>query len=185
MDNEKKLTDKESLDIIMNMINQAHVNIRQSSFHLLLWGWIIFAASIGHFILLKFTHIEHPEYAWALTLPGMVISMVYGSIIGKKAKTITYADRLYMLVWLAFIISLFILLVFTGEKGMPVILLLTGFATFMSGAILKFTPLIASGILFWLFAILSFIIDNEYIQLVSGISVLTGYLVPGYMLNRK
>lgn len=26
MDNEKKLTDKESLDIIMNMINQAHVN---------------------------------------------------------------------------------------------------------------------------------------------------------------
>ena len=185
MDNEKKLTDKESLDIIMNMINQAHVNIRQSSFHLLLWGWIIFAASIGHFILLKFTHIEHPEDAWALTLPGMVISMVYGSIIGKKAKTITYADRLYMLVWLAFIISLFILLVFTGEKGMPVILLLTGFATFMSGAILKFTPLIAGGILFWLFAILSFIIDNEYIQLVSGISVLTGYLVPGYMLNRK
>ena len=38
MENEIKLTERESLDIIMNMINQAQVNIRQSSFHLLLWG---------------------------------------------------------------------------------------------------------------------------------------------------
>ena len=185
MENEKKLTDKESLDIIMNMIDQAQVNIRQSSFHLLLWGWIIFTSSIGHFILLKFTDVVHPEYAWALTLPGMIISMVYGSIIGKKAKTATYADRLYMLVWMGFIISLIILLVFTNNKGMPAILLFTGYATFMSGAILKFKPLIAGGILFWLFAILSFILDNEYILLVNGISVLTGYLIPGYMLKYK
>jgi len=185
MEQEKKLTDKESLEIIMNMINQAQVNIRQSSFHLLLWGWIIFAASIGHFTLMKFSGYAHPENAWALTLPGMVISMVYGTIMGRKAKTETYADRLYMLVWLSFIISLIILLIFTDEKGMPVILLLTGIATFMSGAILRFIPLIAGGILFWLFAILSFILANEYILLVTGVSVLTGYLIPGYMLKYK
>ena len=85
--------------------------IRQSSFHLLLWGCIIFAVSIGHFILLKFTHIEHPEYAWALTLPGMVISMLYRAISVKNNKNKAVWDGLYRLVWLAFIISLFILLV--------------------------------------------------------------------------
>ncbi len=182
---QKELSNKESLDIIVSMINQAQVNFRQSSFHLLLWGWIIFTASIGHFLLLKFTDMEHPEYAWAITLPAMIVSIIYGTIIGKKAKLTTYADRLYMMVWMGFIISLTILLIFTDNKGMPVILLFTGYATFMSGAILKFKPLIAGGILFWLFAILSFIIDNEYILLVNGISVLTGYLIPGYMLKYK
>ena len=185
MEEKKNLTNEESLDIILGMINQAKVNIKQSSFHLLLWGWVIFTASISHFYLLKFTSIENPEYAWGLTLPAMAVSMVYGSIMGRKAKTTTYADKLYMFVWMGFIISLIILLVFTEEEGVPIILLLTGYATFLSGNILKFKPLIVGGVLFWLFAILSFILANEYTLLISGISVLTGYLVPGYMLKYK
>ena len=35
------MTGEESLRIITEMINKTKVNIRQGSFHLLFWGWLI------------------------------------------------------------------------------------------------------------------------------------------------
>ena len=39
---EKMMTGEESLRIISEMINKTKVNIRQGSFHLLFWGWLVF-----------------------------------------------------------------------------------------------------------------------------------------------
>lgn len=38
---EKQMTGEESLKIITDMINKTKTNIRQSSFHLLFWGYIL------------------------------------------------------------------------------------------------------------------------------------------------
>ena len=48
---EKMMTGEESLKIITEMINRTKVNIRQGSFHLLFWGWLITVCSLSEWLL--------------------------------------------------------------------------------------------------------------------------------------
>lgn len=82
--NEKVMTGEESLHIITDMINKTKVNISQSSFHLLFWGWLIFACSLSEFVLWKFTSFSNPWYVWFFVVPGVFVSLIYGFIKGKK-----------------------------------------------------------------------------------------------------
>lgn len=111
--NEKLMTGEESLKIITDMINKTKGNISQSSFHLLFWGWLIFACSLSEYLLLKFTSFASPWYVWFFVIPGVFVSLIYGGIKGRKANVHTYADMLSMWTWLGFLIAasiLFILL---------------------------------------------------------------------------
>ena len=188
MEKKDNLSKQESLSIITSMINQAKSNIDQSSFHLLLWGWIIFIASLMHFTLIKFTSFENAHYTWLLVIPGAITSFIYGWRTGKRVKVSTYADRIYMWIWIAFFIVFTIMFTLYSDLGgniNPLILLIAGYATFLSGQVLKFKPLIFGGILFWIFAVLAYLVHNEYSLLVTALSVLTGYLIPGYLLKAK
>ena len=60
MENEEKMmTGEESLRIITEMINKTKVNIRQGSFHLLFWGWLIFACSLSEYLLDEIYRVMH------------------------------------------------------------------------------------------------------------------------------
>ncbi len=76
--NQEQLTEQESLEMIARMIRQAKGNVSQGSFHLLLWGWLILFASLGHFILLQFTAIPGPYRIWLIVIPGIIASFYYG-----------------------------------------------------------------------------------------------------------
>jgi hypothetical protein len=107
MENEEKsMTSEESLRIITEMINKTKVNIRQSSFHLLFWGWLIFGCSLSEYLLWKLTDFASPYFVWLFVIPGVLVSMIYGFINGKKAKVHTYADMLYMWTWMGFMIAM-------------------------------------------------------------------------------
>ncbi len=185
---EKELTKQESLDLIMQMINQAKVNVKQSSFYLLLWGWIISISSFTHYYLGLYTSVEHPQLAWSITIPGIFISAIYGFIHGRKATIRTYADWLYFMIWMGFLVSIILVQIFFYSQGNLIgimILIITGNAVFISGHVLKFSPLIWGGVLFWGASIVGHIVNDETILLITGVSVIFGYLVPGYMLKRK
>jgi hypothetical protein len=189
MENEEKMmSGEESLRIITEMINKTKVNIRQGSFHLLFWGWLIFACSISEYLLMKFTGLTHPYYVWFFVIPGAFVSMIYGFVTGRKAKVHTYADMLYMWTWLGFLIAGIVLFIVHSKRldtvG-PYILLLAGFPTFVSGFIIKFRPLIIGGICFWVMAIIVTFAGPSVAPLGMPIAVLTGYLIPGYMLKYK
>ena len=185
---EKMMSGEESLRIITEMLNKARVNIRLGSFHLLLWGWIIVICSLGEYILGHFTSMANPWYIWMLVIPGMFVSFAYGFINGRKAKTHTYADKIWMWTWMAFLISMFVL--FTIHSGSmetisPYILILVGFATFISGIIIRFRPLIIGGIAFWIFALFVHFGGPSIGPLGVPVSMIVGYLIPGYILKNK
>ena len=102
---------KRALRIITEMINKTKVNIRQSSFHLLFWGWLIFACSLSEYLLWKFTDFAHPYYVWLFVIPGVFVSMIYGFTKGRKAKVHTYADKLYMWTWMGFFFASIVLFI--------------------------------------------------------------------------
>jgi hypothetical protein len=186
--NEKMMTGEESLKIITEMINRTKVNIRQGSFHLLFWGWLITVCSLSEWVITNLTHYAHPYYVWILVIPGAFVSMIYGAVTGRKAKVHTYADMLYMWTWIGFLFAAIVLFIVQSDRMeniTPYILLLAGFPTFLSGFIIKFKPLIAGGICFWVIAILVHFAGPSLALLGTPVAMITGYLIPGYMLRNK
>ncbi len=189
MENEEKLmTGEESLKVITDMINKTKVSIRQSSFHLLFWGWLIFACSLTEYLLLKFTDFTSPWFIWFLVIPGVFVTLIYGFTKGRKEKVNTYATMVYVWTWTAFLIASVILSVILWKKmeSFPTLILtMAAMPTFISGIILKFRPLIIGAITFWIFALIAHFGGNEISGLAVPAAMLTGYLIPGYLLKKK
>jgi hypothetical protein len=185
---EKMMTGEESIRIITEMLNKTRVNIRQGSFHLLFWGWMIVICSLGEYILTKYTSLTKPWLIWLLVIPGMFVSMIYGIVNGRKAKIHTYADKIWMWTWFSYLFAMFVL--FTIQSGSmetisAYILLLTGIPTFISGMIIRFRPLIIGGICFWVFALVVAFAGPAIGPLGVPLSMIAGYLVPGYILKYR
>lgn len=185
---EKMMTGEDSLRLITEMINKTKANIRQGSFHLLFWGWLIFVCSFSEYLLFRLTGWQNVWVVWLLTIPGVFVSFIYAYIHGRRSKVFTYADMIYMWIWIGFLITaiiLFLILSDAIETVSPFILVIAGYATFMSGFIIKFRPLIIGGITFWIFTVISHFAGPGFAPLAMPLAVLTGYLLPGYLLKRK
>ncbi|MBN2863113.1 MAG: hypothetical protein JXN62_08135 [Bacteroidales bacterium] len=185
---EKIMSGEESLKIITEMINRTKINIRQGSFHLLFWGWLIFVCSLSEYLLWKFTDFASPWYIWFFVIPGVFVSLIYGFTTGRKQKIHTYADKLYMWTWLGFMaasVVLFIIVYRNIGLFAPLILALAGMPTFISGFIIKFRPLIIGGITFWVLALIAHFGGPSVAPLAVPVAMITGYLAPGYLLKKK
>jgi hypothetical protein len=188
MENEEKLmTGEESLKVITAMINKTRVNVTQSSFHLLFWGWLILACSLSEFLLYKFTDFANAWYIWFFVVPGVFVSMIYGFTKGRKASVHTYAEGIYVWVWMAFFIASVVLFIVHSSQMESVskyILLIAAMPTFISGIVLKFKPLIWGGVSMWVLALAAHFGGDTISGLAVPVAMVTGYLIPGYLLRR-
>ncbi|MBN1340957.1 MAG: hypothetical protein JXA03_16635 [Bacteroidales bacterium] len=188
---ETTITERESLKIISEMIETSKNNIRDNGFFYLLWGWLVFAASLIHFFLL-FTGYKHPYIAWpVLMFSGALISVIAGIRMGKKAKVISHIDKTIIFLWWGFFFTIMVILFIasTGhlawEISTPLIIALYGMGTFVSGGALKFRPLIIGRIACWIIAIIASFTEYSFVLLLTALSVVIAYLIPGYMLKAR
>lgn len=183
----ENLSAEESLHIITSMINQAKGNVQKNSFYFLFWGWVVVIANLSVFTMLML-NLSHPYYAWFIAVPAWLYTMLRSFRAGKKATNLTHLAKTNIWLWVTFGITILIVIFFgykINYQISPLILLICATPTFVSGIILRFKPLIIGGILFWIFAILGFIVPFEYQTLIAAIAITTGYLVPGYLLKFK
>lgn len=183
---EKQLTQEESLRIIHEMISAAKNDVKADAFIFLLWGYLVFIASIAQFILVKM-NVEHNDFPWLLMPLGGIITIVYSIRKNKKEKTKTHVSSFLEYVWIAFGAALFVVMGFHdwGGQVLPLIMTLYGIGLFISGGALKFTPLIIGGIFCWICAIAGFQVEVLYQLLVIAAAVLGGYIIPGHLLQMK
>lgn len=188
MENEEKLmTGEESLKVITAMINKTRVNVTQSSFHLLFWGWLIFACSLSEFLLWRLTDYSTAWYVWFFVIPGAFVSMIYGFTKGRKASVHTYAEGIYVWVWMAFLVASIVLFIVHSSQMESIskyILLVAAMPTFISGIVLKFKPLIWGGVSMWVLALVAHFGGDIVSGLTVPAAMITGYLIPGYLLRR-
>ncbi len=190
MENKKELSPKESLDIINNIIESTKVKVRKNAYYFLLWGWITLIACLLHYIFLKFSLIEKPHRAWWIVVVGIVMTIIYNLKRSKDDEPFTHLNKILAITWLSFFISYVIIyfsLVYSNYFALTITLIfaLTGNATFISGMILKFKPVLFGGIVFWIGSILSIFLSYENQLLMSMIIIILGYLIPGYLLRKK
>jgi hypothetical protein len=111
--------------------------------------------------------------------------MWYGRRQAKEERVRTYGDSLIMWTWVGFSIAL-IIVIFSGQffdHINQMVLLLAGLATFNTGLIIRYRPLIIGGSLFWVFAAIALAVPYIYTFPVAAAAIICGYLIPGYMLK--
>lgn len=191
MENEKQLNEQESLQIIRSMIESAKNDVKADAFIFLLWGWLVFIASIAQFIIVKFQLPVEQSLPWLLMPLGGIITPVYIAMNRKKEKVRTHVTESLKYIWIAFTVAILILLFFNRMdfgQVLPVLMCFYGIGLFLSGNALKFKPLILGGMFCWLCAIGGFYVQSVYLLVILAACVLGGYIIPGYMLkmnNRK
>jgi hypothetical protein len=183
------LTPQQSLDIIGKMIAQAQGKVQRSSFHFLLWGWVITLANFGMYFILTFT--TYPQYAplvWLITIPAWIISFFYGRKLSRESIPLTHLDRVNMWLWICTGVIIIPVVVFGSKINYqinPIILTMIALPTFLTGIMLRFKPLLVGGVSFLISGTLCFLIGAQDQYLVGGVAMILGYLIPGYMLKSQ
>ena len=186
-----ELTEQESLKIIREMIVTSQNKFKDNSFFFLLWGWLVLIASLSHYFLLM-AQYEHAYLPWpVLMITGMVVSIIAGIRIGRKNKVVSHFDTMIIFLWWGFTITMFLVLLMTGFEKIPwtstypLIISLYALGTFVSGGVLKFKPLVFGGIASWIISAIAFFVQPDQVLLLTALSIILSYLIPGYMLKSR
>lgn len=189
-ENEKIMTEAESLSIISGMINHAKNRFSENGHLYLLWGFVIFTCCITQFIMLHFFKNNNAYYIWYSTWIVSIYQFYYLFKKRKKEKVKTYTDEIVGFVWLTFIICSFILVyILIKNQAFAAInacvLVMYGMPTFLSGIILRFKPLRIGGLICWLLSIAAMFTTYQYQLLLLACAVIAAWIIPGFILRAK
>jgi len=185
----ENLSPQDSIDLIQSMINKTKNAVADNSVFFLLWGWVVFGACVVQYVLKNMLHYQYHYYAWFLIIIGIAGSVYLGVQQGKKQKVKTYVSESINYLWISIGITYFALgFIFAKigyQNSFTFYILLYGIGCFVTGRLIKFSPLVWGGIGAWLLAVLSAYLDYDTNILVSAISILISYIIPGYLLRMK
>jgi hypothetical protein len=214
---EKQFSEQESLELINQMINSAKNNLQKGMGNVfLLWGYLVAFTSLVNMILLimlpdRINHYSY--YIWYMMPVGLVLHYFLIRKILKINTVKTYVDKIMSYVWIAFTISVLVLVIAmilatvmnsSGDRQnqfdfpnwihwifmTPFMLILYGFALFVSGKAYQFKPLVIGAFICWAFtaAIFTMVRTEFFMELQLAalfVSVVSGFIVPGHLLNKK
>lgn len=188
MENERPLTPQESMDVIVRAIARTKEDVRANSFYFLLWGWLIAVASFGFFALSVLTgsHLSFLPFP-ILATAGFVTTFVHYSkrrVVATESYLTFFLSRMWAVLGVCFLLVVFIN-VTAGVMPFTYTLLLAGIGTLVSGWTMKFRPMVFGGVVFLATSVASIYVPMEYKALLQGVAIVTGYLVPGYLLKNS
>lgn len=183
---EKELSNEESLRLINRMIYQAKGYFYESGISALVYGFSILICA-----LLTYTDakeiISFPFAPFYLLVPVFFFQAFIQLKENKKKRAKTFTDEAIDFVWTGYFLSVFAALcgsfINAGYIIITIILFLTGFAAFLTGAIAKFKYNIICGIMCLLVAAVSFFIQNENIYFLLAMAAIFVWVIPGFILR--
>ena len=207
---EKQLTEKESLALITQMINKAKDSYHATGMGAMMWGAIIAICSM---VKLSEIHFEYrlPFDIYLLTIVA-IIPQIFLTIREKKERKVKTYDDAYMdYIWLGFGICIFLLIFITNavfrvwepvaieyreltghrspfrfsEFISPLFLLLYGLPTFITGAACKFKPMLWGGIFCWVCCLVTVFTTIKIDLLLTAASAIMAWFIPGILMERE
>lgn len=185
------MSEKESLSLINQMINNAKNEITDSGYSWLLWGWMIIAASLTTFFLSEFKY-ANIYLGWNVFGIIAILYIIYNVFkTDKSANVKTYVSDILRMFDIGFAVCLFVIIFSINISHDPNIgfgyfLMVYAFMMLMQGGVLKFKPLIIGAVVNWVGAIGIFLNPIfKYDMLITAAAVFIGYVIPGYLLNRQ
>lgn len=207
---EKQLTEKESLQLITQMINKAKDSYHDTGVGAMMWGILIAVCSL---VKLSEIHFDYrlPFDIYLLTVLA-IIPQIYFTIREKRERKVRSYDDAYMdYIWLGFGICIFLLIFIVNsvfnvwepvakeyrelagqaspfrfsEFIAPLFLLLYGLPTFITGAACKFRPMLWGGIFCWLSCIITIYTTIKIDLLLTALSAIVAWFIPGLIMEKE
>ena len=188
---EQKITEQESLQLIQQMIQVAKADYRENGDGWLIWGWLLFIASVSSGVLSYLQIKGYIGWIWTgMLIVGMLLYIFFHVLKKKDEKVKTYVQELLDRIGTGFFISLFAIVaagfIINSSYGFGYYYILYAFWMYIHGSAIRFRPLIIGAFVNWIAAIAIFLLtDIAQIMAVSAFAVLVGYLIPGYMLRAE
>ncbi|MBK5195646.1 MAG: hypothetical protein JJE08_06395 [Proteiniphilum sp.] len=190
---ENNINEQESLRIISEMISTARGNMKKGAGkHFLLWGYLIFLASIAHFVLINFTASrgEGIGLIWlGVTAFGILISVIMGIRDYRDPGVVTYIGSISLRIWAGFMVCLVaIMILLRGEAGWytyPAITFIYTYALYISTALYKIRWMYISVAVCVVCLLLYNTVSFSYYPLLMALVMLVGNILPGHYLNYK
>lgn len=206
---EKQMTEKESLDLITQMINKAKRSYHDTGVSAMMWGALITFCSLEKLAEIQLGY-QLPFDIFLLTIVAIIPQIFISRKENRERKVRSY-DEMYMdYIWLAFGICIFLMIIIvnfifnaweplandyqklTGqdprrfnEYVYSLFLLLYGMPTFITGAACKFKPMLWGGIICWASCILSLFTNSKIDLLLTAFSAVFAWLIPGIIMKKE
>ena len=186
---DKVLTEKESLDLISQMIRNTRSRLEDNSgIPFLIWGYttVIVAVIVWSLVTTSGNYLWHWLWFAIPVFGGTLWLLHYKKQLNNRSRAITFVDRAISHVWMVFGIASFMISIIALLTYIPIlfiVLLTMGMATAITGLMIRFKPIIFSGFIGILFSPLCVIVrDTSSILIFAAIFVLM-MVIPGHMLN--
>jgi len=184
---QEKFSPGESLRLIQSMIDKTKDAVAGDSFYFLLWGWLVFAASISQYILKVVLQSPHHYYVWSLMFLGALLSGIYGYRKGKGRKVRTYVEELLQYIWVSILLTYILFGVIFAKTGWDncytFFISLYAIGSYVSGRALNFKPLVWGAAGAWVTAFISVFVDSDTKILLTTAAIVMSYIIPGHLLS--
>lgn len=208
MEQEKTLSEQDSLRLITMMINKAKESYHDTGIGAIMWGAVIAVCSLVRLSEVQFDY-RLPFDIYLLTLVA-IVPQIFISIKEKRERKVKSYDDAYLdYIWLGFGITIFLLIHISnnifGEWGSwsneyrsitgqeapvrfsefvsPLFLMLYGLPTFITGAACKFKPMLWGGIFCWVCCIITVYTTIKIDLLLTALSAITAWFIPGILME--
>ncbi|MEP6615226.1 MAG: hypothetical protein ABJA57_01540 [Ginsengibacter sp.] len=187
---EKKFSEEDSLQLITQMINQAKNYYYESGLGALLWGFTNVICFLLAYIDAVPGGISLPFNPFFLMIITFVLQFYYDRKEAKFRHAKSYLDEVHKYVWMAFGVSVLILTIGGGIANigymvLPMLLLLFGMPTVISGCIMKFSPFIIGGVICWILCVVAFFYKSYDTYLLVAAGSVAAWVIPGFILRAR
>jgi len=186
---EENFNIQDSLNVIQSMIDQTKQKYEQNGLTLLVWGILVFGASIAQYSMIVSGNGEKSYLTWVVTMiPGFIITFIAKAINGAKAKLNKKSDDKMGYVWLMAgsmaMITGFILSRELGKAVTPMIWAPFCVAGLATGLYLKEKVFVAMSTVAAIIAFGSVFIDYQLQPVVTSFIALCLMVIPGIKLYK-
>ena len=185
--------EKQSLQVIKEMIQLSRRKLRNDGILFILWGWISFITYMLEYLVQSLPHTYQMTlfkgYATTLLpIMGIIFSAIY--LYRENRKATTYIGVALRYVWILLfagmvlvnLIQYNVLHTITFELQLPVFMVMIAFAVVVTGGILRYKMVVAGGICFGLLAYLASWFPLSTQLLIEAIAWLIAFIIPGHIL---
>lgn len=185
---QENFSEKESLQLINEMIGKAKKSYVTKGIAPIMWGSIILICSLATWVEIHYK-INLGD-VWLLTIIAIIPQVYFSFKENKKRGFTSYEGNTLTAVWIAFSISIFITSFYFGTHKVSgdsssLFMMLYAIPTFITGSITKFKPMVFGSIFCWVASIASMYTPLETDFFLMAACGLFAWLIPGIILWDK
>jgi hypothetical protein len=192
----EQLDEKESFQVIREMIRVSQKKVQSDSILLIVWGY---AMSLMHLSSWLVENLFLPNRVIFLmkladpVLPILAFSFTVWHVFIQRKRVTTYVGQSLQYVWIAWFFSLVLtnLILFQVLDQVnftiqhPLFMVLIAFAVVVTGVILRYKLIIAGGAIFGILAFVASLLELTDQMLLHAIAWFIAIIIPGHILYFK